>query len=225
MDPTSTIASLLAAVAGVLCCGGGTVAIIGLVLWLIKRSRGDTTTAAPAAAPASLPEPPPDLSGAGEARGAPEPVPVAAPSPFAPPPPAPAPSPSPFAPPPPQPGAPSGPFEQLEPFDETAEEDPTVLARPDQLGIIRPTATTPVPPDPSASMPWQAPTERVVPRPIGPAPTRPTLPEPPAQSPDFPPPSALRSGMTIIPDDDMLDEFDGDETVVMSRPPRKPPKE
>jgi hypothetical protein len=106
-----------------------------------------------------------------------------------------------------------------------ADEDPTVLARPDQLRPPVGTATSPVPPDPAASAPWQAPDEHVRPRNLNepPRPPRATPAVPPA--PDRVAPEALRPGATIIPDDELLDEMLGDETLLITRPPprKKPP--
>lgn len=228
------LSAIIGIITGLLCCGFMALLVIGLAVFLIQRTmKGKAPSPPPApyaeiraatppppptpvSAPASQPpvssasQPAPPTSSVNYASA---PVTEAAPAVPRPQPPMPA---GPSAPPDPAASVPlarpivPGP---LQPFSEH-DEDPTVLARPGDLGL-RPTATQADLPDPSASAPWQAPTQRVSPRP---APFgRPVPPPAPSEL----QPEALRPGATIIPDEDLLDEVDGDRTVLMPRIPRR----
>ena len=195
------VAAILSAIAGLACCGTMAVIILGVVVFLVRRSR-QSAESGDAAASSALPDSPeaivpeaavPDASSKGFSA-----APVAPAEPLAPAEPVAVPA---------EPPAADGSFEpasvgseapELPPIAES-DEDPT---EPEQDGAENaPTLDSePVPADPSA---WTT-------SPGGASP-----PDPSGLA------GALRPGVTIVPDEAMLEELEGDETVLMPRIPRQ----
>ena len=193
------VAAILSAIAGLACCGTVAVIILGVVVFLVRRSRQSAESGDPAAS-AELPDSPEAI------------VPEAM---------VPDPSSKVFSSAPVAPAEPlllrsrwlsppnlrpwmglsslllSGRGPELLPIAES-DEDPT---EPEQDGARMPTLDSePVPADPSA---WTT-------SPGGASP-----PDPSGLA------DALRPGVTIVPDEAMLEELEGDETVLMPRIPRQ----
>lgn len=217
------LATILALVGGAACCGLTVFIIVVCVVFFLLRRRQQGVSAGAAA------------DGAEPVESIAEPEPVAPPEPTV--------APEPAMPPAAPPGSLSPLAEGLLPIDE-ADHDPTVLTRgidyalepaaaptvpqpqPRLPGMLPPIDesdhdptvldrgidyepdSTPIPPRTPSTDAWSAPTEEDVPRP-----TMPTPPDPSGID------DVLRPGATIIPDDDLLDEIDGDQTVLMPRVP------